>query len=95
MVRDILLILLMLSLLPIGFFVMVRLDRFLSAESPKNEEKKEETLPAEGPKQIFLSEIPPMKRSWRRSNPSARAMDISPLSSGKKRKNSVDLPDTL
>lgn len=35
MVRDILLILLMLSLLPIGFFVMVRLDRFLSAESPK------------------------------------------------------------
>lgn len=56
MVRDILLILLMLSLLPIGFFVMVRLDRFLSAESPKNEEKKEETLPAEGPKQIFLSE---------------------------------------
>ncbi|MBO4927447.1 MAG: hypothetical protein J5379_04265 [Clostridiales bacterium] len=52
LLRNLVLVLIMLSLLPLGLFFMKRLDRFLSAENETREKKNSSSVK---PKRIYLS----------------------------------------
>ena len=52
LIRNLILILAMLGLLPLGLLLMRRIDRYLDGNHPDMEEKKT----GKGPRSIFLSE---------------------------------------
>ena len=52
LIRNLILILAMLGLLPAGLLLMRRIDRYLDGNRPDMEEKK----PHQGPRSVFLSE---------------------------------------
>ena len=54
LLRNLILILAMLGLLPLGFFLMRRLDRYLDGSHKDTEEAEKKS--SEGPSRVFLSD---------------------------------------
>ena len=52
LIRNLILILIMLSLLPLGLFLMRRIDRFLD----DGRKEPDDSTPSEGPSHVFFSE---------------------------------------
>ena len=52
LIRNLVLILVMLSLLPLGLFLMRRIDRFLD----DGRKEPDDSTPSEGPSHVFFSE---------------------------------------